>query len=198
MLAQLGLDATPDLVTLAALVTFLPGMTLTIGMRELATEHLQSGVANTASARQLLGLVFGVEIGRSIAVNWFGAVDQVAPSATFSGWQLLAAVAAGPAFHAHAAGSVPGCLRMRTATVLALVASELGAALFGDQAAAFVAALAIGVVGNVAGARLGGLRSSSSSRAFSCWCREAPATTASCSWSPTRRSTGSRRASTRS
>ena len=43
---------------------------------------------------------------------------------------------------------------MCTATVLALVASELGAALFGDQAAAFVAALAIGVVGNVAGARL--------------------------------------------
>ena len=54
-------DASPDVVTLAALVTFLPGMTLTIGMRELATEHLQSGVANTASALvQLLGLVFGV------------------------------------------------------------------------------------------------------------------------------------------
>ena len=112
MLAQLGLDATPDLVTLAALVTFLPGMTLTIGMRELATEHLQSGVANTASALvQLLGLVFGVEIGRSIAVNWFGAVDQVAPDATFSGWQLLAAVAAGLAFTLTLRGSVPGCLR---------------------------------------------------------------------------------------
>ena len=155
VLAQLGLDATPDLVTLAALVTFLPGMTLTIGMRELATEHLQSGVANTASALvQLLGLVFGVEIGRSIAVNWFGAVDQVAPSATFSGWLLLAAVAAGLAFTLTLRARYRDAYVMCTATVLALVASELGAALFGDQAAAFVAALAIGVVGNVAGARL--------------------------------------------
>ena len=74
-LAQFGLDASPDLVTLAALVTFLPGMRLTIGMRELATEHLQSGVANTASALvQLFGLVFGVGIGRSIATSWFGPV----------------------------------------------------------------------------------------------------------------------------
>jgi uncharacterized membrane protein YjjP (DUF1212 family) len=74
-------------------------MTLTIGMRELATEHLQSGVANTASALvQLLGLVFGVEIGRSIAVNWLGPVGQVAPEPRFSGWQLLVAIAAGLAF----------------------------------------------------------------------------------------------------
>jgi uncharacterized membrane protein YjjP (DUF1212 family) len=155
VLAQLGLDATPDLVTLAALVTFLPGMTLTVGMRELATEHLQSGVANTASALvQLLGLVFGVEIGRSIAVNWFGAVGQAAPNPAFSGWQLLAAVAAGLAFTLTLRARYRDAYVMCTATVLALVASELGAALFGNRAAAFVAALAIGVVGNVAGARL--------------------------------------------
>ena len=49
-LAELGVSNAPDLVTLAAFVTFLPGMRLTIGMREIATEDLQSGVANTASA----------------------------------------------------------------------------------------------------------------------------------------------------
>ena len=81
-LAELGLKASPDVVTLAALVTFLPGMALTIGVRELATEHLQSGVANTANALvQLLGLVFGVGVGRSIASSWFGVVHQVAPHA---------------------------------------------------------------------------------------------------------------------
>ena len=59
-----GFDASADVVTLAALVTLLPGMTLTIGMRELATQHLQSGVANTASALvQLFGLAFGVAVG---------------------------------------------------------------------------------------------------------------------------------------
>ena len=64
VIVQLGLKAAPDTVTLAALVTFLPGMSLTIGVRELATEHLLSGVANTANAIiQLLGLVFGVAVG---------------------------------------------------------------------------------------------------------------------------------------
>lgn len=154
-LAQLGLDASPDLVTLAALVTLLPGMTLTIGMRELATEHLQSGVANTASALvQLLGLVVGVEIGRSIAISWFGPVGQVAPDTAFSTWQLFAALAAGVAFTLTLRARSRDALVMCTATVLALVANEAGAALFGKQAAAFVAALAIGVIGNLAGARL--------------------------------------------
>jgi hypothetical protein len=74
-------------------------MTLTIGMRELATEHLQSDVANTASALvQLLGLVFGVEVGRSIAVSWFAPVAEAAPQSPFDGWHVLAALAAGFAF----------------------------------------------------------------------------------------------------
>ena len=154
-IAQLGFDASPDLVTLAALVTFLPGMTLTIGMRELASEHLQSGVANTASALvQLLGLVFGVAIGRSIALNWFGPVGQIAPEPVFNAWHLLAAIAAGLAFTLILRARYSDAYVMCTATVLALVANEAGAALFGKQAAAFVAALAIGVVGNLAGARL--------------------------------------------
>jgi uncharacterized membrane protein YjjP (DUF1212 family) len=154
-LAQLGLDSAPDLVTLAALVTLLPGMTLTIGMRELATEHLQSGVANTASALvQLLGLVFGVEIGRSIAVTWFGSVDQVAPDPSFSGWHLLAAVAAGLAFTLTLRARTRDAVVMCSATALALVANEVGTALVGRQAAALVASLAIGVAGTLIGAQL--------------------------------------------
>jgi uncharacterized membrane protein YjjP (DUF1212 family) len=151
-LAQLGLDAAPDVVTLAALVTFLPGMTLTIGMRELATEHLQSGVANMASALvQLLGLVFGVGIGRSIAESWFGSVPESAPHAAFSGVHLLAAVAAGLAFTLTLRARYVDAVLMCAATVLALGANEVGGAIFGDEAAVFVAALAVGVVGGLAG-----------------------------------------------
>jgi uncharacterized membrane protein YjjP (DUF1212 family) len=151
-LAQLGLDVSPDLVALAALVTLLPGMTLTIGMRELATEHLQSGVANTASALvQLLGLVFGVEIGRSIAVNWFGSVAQSAPQTAFDSWHVLVALAAGFAFTLTLRARLRDAWLMCAATVLALVASELGATFLGHDAAAFAAALVLGVVGNLAG-----------------------------------------------
>jgi uncharacterized membrane protein YjjB (DUF3815 family) len=154
-IAQLGLDVSPDLVALAALVTLLPGMTLTIGMRELATGHLQSGVANTASAlAQLLGLVLGVEIGRSIAASWFGPVAQAAPPSSFDTWHVLAALAAGVAFTITLRARLRDAWVMCSASVLALVASELAAALLGRQAAAFAAALVLGVVGNLAGMQL--------------------------------------------
>ncbi len=151
-LARLGADVVPDVVTLAALVTFLPGMTLTIGMRELSTEHLQSGVANTASALvQLLGLVFGVGVGRSIAVSWFGEVSATAPDTRFSTIHVLAAVAAGVAFTLTLRARYRDALVMCAATVLALVANEVGTTLFGNDAAAFVAALTVGVAGGVVG-----------------------------------------------
>ena len=154
-IAQLELEVSPDVVALAALVTLLPGMTLTIGMRELAGEHLQSGVANTASALvQLLGLVFGVEIGRSIAINWFGPVPQIAPAPSFGTWQVLAAIAAGIAFTLTLRARYVDAIIMCCATVLALTANEAGAAVFGVQAAAFVAALFVGIVGNLVGASL--------------------------------------------
>jgi uncharacterized membrane protein YjjP (DUF1212 family) len=151
-LVELGLEASPDVVTLAALVTFLPGMTLTIGMRELATEHLQSGVANTASALvQLLGLVFGVGVGRSIASSWFGATSGTLPDSSFGALHLLAAVGAGLAFTVTLRAQRRDALLMCAATVVALGANELGGALVGDQAAALVAAFTIGIAGGLAG-----------------------------------------------
>jgi uncharacterized membrane protein YjjP (DUF1212 family) len=151
-LVELGISASPDVVTLAALVTFLPGMRLTIGMWELATEHLQSGVANTASALvQLLGLVFGVGIGRSIAESWFGPSGEVVLDASFSGTHVVAAVAAGFAFTLTLRARYRDAIVMCSATVLALLARELGTVLFGDQAAVFVAALAVGMAGGLAG-----------------------------------------------
>ena len=154
-LHELGLEASPDVVTLAALVTLLPGMTLTIGMRELATEHLQSGVANTASALvQLLGLVFGVGIGRSIATSWFGDMSDVAPTTASIGVELLAAVAAGLAFTLTLRAQSRDAVVMCAAAVLALGSSELGAALFGADASVFVAALMVGITGAFVGSFL--------------------------------------------
>ncbi len=151
-LVELGMSASPEVVTLAALVTFLPGMRLTIGMWELATEHLQSGVANTASALvQLLGLVFGVGIGRSIAESWFGPTGDLAVDSSFSGTHIVAAVAAGLAFTLTLQARYRDAIVMCSATVLALSAQELGTIVFGDQAAAFVAALAVGMAGGLVG-----------------------------------------------
>jgi uncharacterized membrane protein YjjP (DUF1212 family) len=154
-LARLGLHASPDVVTLAALVTLLPGMALTIGMRELATEHLQSGVANTANALvQILGLVFGVGVGRSIAVRWFGLPHQPVPTSSFTGTHVLAAVAAGLAFTVTLKARGRAAPLMCTSTVLAIVANTAGKAVFGAAGGVFVAALSIGVIGELMSARL--------------------------------------------
>jgi uncharacterized membrane protein YjjP (DUF1212 family) len=152
LLAHTSLGDTPDLVTLAALVTFLPGMTLTVGMRELATEHLQSGVANVATALvQLLGLVFGVQVGRSIAISWFGVAGGVAPHTGFAAAQILAAIAAGLAFTVTLRARPRDATVMCAATVLALVANAAGRSLLGHQAGVFGAALAIGTAGGLVG-----------------------------------------------
>jgi len=154
-LAQFGLQSSTDIVTLGALVTFLPGMALTIGVRELATQHLQSGVANTANALvQLLGLVVGVAVGRSIATSWFGIPRQGVPDTSFSATYVLAALAAGLAFTVTLRAQSRAAPIMCSATVLAILVYAAGKELLGPPAGVFVAALAIGVYGGLVGALL--------------------------------------------
>jgi uncharacterized membrane protein YjjP (DUF1212 family) len=152
-LTQLGLNASTDIVTLAALITLLPGMALTIGVRELATQHLQSGVANTANALvQLLGLVVGVAVGRSIATNWFGIPPQSVPHTGFSGTHVLAATAAGIAFTVTLRAQARAAPIMCSATVLAIITFAAGKELLGAPAGVFAAALTIGVCGGLVAA----------------------------------------------
>jgi uncharacterized membrane protein YjjP (DUF1212 family) len=152
LLIRLGLNASADVITLAALVTLLPGMTLTIGMRELATEHLQSGVANTASALvQLFGLAFGVAVGHSIATNWFGNVTWPAPSPAWLGLRLGAALLAALAFTVTLQARSRDALLMAAATCLAVGANTAAARIFGPDAAVFIASVIVGLTGALAG-----------------------------------------------
>jgi uncharacterized membrane protein YjjP (DUF1212 family) len=149
LLTRAGLENAVDTATLAALVAVLPGMTLTIGMRELATNHLQSGVANTAvAAIQLVGLVFGVAVGTSVADRWFGAAPVAHASSFDDGIAILAAAIAGLAFTVTLQARRADAVWMCSAAVLARVVDELAAPLVGEQAAVFVAALAVGLAGN--------------------------------------------------
>ena len=146
----------PDTVTLAALITFLPGMSLTIGVRELATEHLQSGVANTANALiQLLGLVFGVAVGRSVATQWFGIAAAHRLATGLLGYApTWPRSAAGLAFTVTLRASFKAAPMMCAATLLAVPSARSGRSLFGPAAGTFAAALAIGVVGGLLAGRL--------------------------------------------
>ena len=155
LLVEAGLGVAPDLVTLAALVSLLPGLKLTVGMSELAGKDLQSGVANTADALvQLLGLVFGVEIGRSLAIAWLGAATPVVPAAASDAAQLLAAVLAGLAFTGTLHARVRDAPLICSATVLALTTNAVGSHLLGREAGIFAAALAVGITGQLVSSRL--------------------------------------------
>jgi uncharacterized membrane protein YjjP (DUF1212 family) len=149
LLAWVGFELAVEIATLGALIAVLPGMTLTIGMRELATNHLQSGLANSAIAVvQLVGLVFGVAVGTSVAAAWFGVAPRVAPETFGLEVRLLAAAVAGVAFtvtlNAQRRDTVWAC----AATVLAIAADAAATPLVGDKAAVFVAALSVGLAGN--------------------------------------------------
>ena len=154
-LVELGLGTSRDVITLAALVPLIPGMTLTVGMTELASKDLQSGVANAAGALvQLLGVVFGVEVGRSIATAWLGASTPVLPVDATTAAQVLAALLAGLAFTATLRARARDAPLMCAATLLALTANAVGTELLGKKAGVFGAALAVGIAGGLISTRL--------------------------------------------
>jgi uncharacterized membrane protein YjjB (DUF3815 family) len=156
LLVELGLRSSHDIVTLAAVVSLLPGMSLTIGMFELATEHLSSGIANTARAIvQLFGIVFGVVIGGSVATTWFGKIPHPHPDTAFSDIHVAAAAVAGLAFTVTLRAGWRSAPMMCVACAVAVPASAAGSAVFGDQAGVFVATVAVGVTGTVVANRLG-------------------------------------------
>jgi uncharacterized membrane protein YjjB (DUF3815 family) len=92
-----------------------------------------------------------VAVGRSVASSWFGDVGGPAPEAASLGIELGAALVAALAFTVILQARWRDAPVMAAATCLALGANELGAEIFGDEAAVFVAALAVGLAGGLIG-----------------------------------------------
>ena len=155
-------------------------MTLTIGMRELATEHLQSGVANTASALvQLLGLASASQsAARSRRTG--SATSPRRPVPACSACSSEPRSRRGARVHRDAARRAPDARRDGRRHGLAVERERgRGARLFGDEAAVFVAASWSASPAASSGVACAARRSSSSFPACSCSCPAAPASTAS-------------------
>jgi uncharacterized membrane protein YjjP (DUF1212 family) len=142
-------DITPSLVTLAALLTFLPGLSLTVAVTELATRNLIAGTARLMSAViVLLELVIGVALGERLAhalveVNYPAPI----PLPEWANWVALAASAVALAVLVQAqvrafAWIVAGC-------VVAYVGTRIGTHLLDTQLGVLVGAFALGVLANV-------------------------------------------------
>jgi uncharacterized membrane protein YjjP (DUF1212 family) len=140
----------PILLTLAGVITLLPGLGLTTAMTELATRHLASGTARFAGAFvQLVGLGFGTALG--------SRVGHMLPRAS------------GPPFHATspAVATVVAVviaslafgvlLRVRPkdtgwvvlASGIAFAGARAGSALLGPELGAFVGAAAVTLSSNL-------------------------------------------------
>ncbi|HUS31735.1 MAG TPA: threonine/serine exporter family protein [Kofleriaceae bacterium] len=141
---------TASLVTLAALVVLLPGMSLTVAMTELATRHLIAGTARLMSAViVLLELVVGVALGDR-AAQALVHVHQATPVALpeYANWIALAASSVALAVLVQAqvrafGWIVAGC-------VVAYVGSRFGAVWLGDnQLGVLIGAFALGLLANI-------------------------------------------------
>lgn len=137
-------------VTLAALITLLPGLTLTTAMTELATRHLVSGGARLAGALLVfLVLGFGIALGQHLG----GLLVPFDPNLTPVGLPKWTEAVALPVtalaftvqFRAHPRDTV----WMLLAGTVALLGGRSGASLLGPELGAFLGALLVGLVSNI-------------------------------------------------
>jgi uncharacterized membrane protein YjjP (DUF1212 family) len=142
-------DLDPGAVILGGLIVFFPGLTFTVGMMELATYNLVSGVARLASAAQtLLLLIIGVALGQALAEDvpawaWGGAVAPL-PEGAVGVATVLAAVGFGMLLQAR-----PRDLPLTTgAALFAFATARAAGASLGPEAAAGVGAFALGLASN--------------------------------------------------
>lgn len=140
---------TPSLVTLAALVILLPGMSLTVAMTELATRNLIAGTARLMSAViVLLELVVGVALGERLASACV-QVHQAAPLALpeWAQWVALVASSLGLGIVVQAQPRAFGWIV--GACTIGYVGSRFGTKLLGPELGVLVGAAALGVLSNL-------------------------------------------------
>ena len=142
-------SVSPSLVTVAALVMLLPGMSLTVAMTELATRNLIAGTARLMSAViVLLELVVGVALGERLA-SAIVTVHQGAPIALpeWSRWVALAAASLGAGVVVQARPRAFGWIA--SACLVGYIGTRLGTVWLGNQMGVLVGAFALGVTSNI-------------------------------------------------
>jgi uncharacterized membrane protein YjjP (DUF1212 family) len=146
---------TPSIVTIAALLVLLPGMSLTVAMTELATRNLIAGTARLASAViVLLELVVGVAVGDKAASALVAVGPVIAtPLPAWSQWIALAVLAIGMAVIVQAQPRAFGWIL--AACAAGYLGSRAGTAWLGGptrgmggQLGVLVGAFALGVLAN--------------------------------------------------
>ncbi len=141
-------------VTLAAIVILLPGLKLTIALREVATGNLVAGSSRlTDAVMTLLMLAFGVALGRQLAFQIALAFRESAslPLPWWTEWLALAAVPV--AYLVLFQGRKQDFRWILLGCFVAYLAARLGAVLVGPELGAGLGAMGMGLASNTFGRR---------------------------------------------
>jgi uncharacterized membrane protein YjjB (DUF3815 family) len=131
---------------LAGLIILMPGLTLTVAMIELSTQHLASGTARLSSAFvTFLGMGFGVALGNTLLDKLLNE-PRIARAVPLPAWtQWLAVAAMSLAFTILLRAKLRDAIWIAIAGALAVLGSQAGANWFGADLGAFIGALVVGV-----------------------------------------------------
>lgn len=132
--------------TLAGLIVLMPGLTLTVAITELSTQHLASGTARLSAAFVVfLGMGFGVAIGETITRKLVGGA-AVARAVALPNWTIwLALLTMSLAFTVLLRAKPRDAIWIVISGALAFTGSHLGATWFGADLGVFVGALTVGI-----------------------------------------------------
>ena len=136
------------LVTLAALILPIPGLTLTVAITELAVRHLSSGSARLAGALvTLFTLVVGVAIGWRLTAGLGAGIEPLA--APLPEWSIWLVVAISPfAFSVVFKAPVSQWPYIAAVVVAGFLANQAVGTVAGNEVAAFAGAFVVGCGSN--------------------------------------------------
>ena len=138
------------LVILSGIIVFIPGLSITMALKDLAARHLMSGTTRLMDSLMcLFKLYFGSVLGSSV-VGLFWKQNNWGAAATIPEWSLWLAV---PLLSMSLIVVFKNRLRDLPwgllAAVLAYAGSILGAWYLGDAVGPFVGALMVGIYSNI-------------------------------------------------
>jgi uncharacterized membrane protein YjjP (DUF1212 family) len=127
------------------LIVLFPGLTLTIAISELATQHLASGTARLMAAATLfMSIGFGVAVGLKAGAAIFGAAGAAAPIPLPVWTTAVAVIMASLSFVILFQATPRDTGWILGVCTLAFVGARVGAQLLGVETGAFIGALLVG------------------------------------------------------
>lgn len=149
-LTALGMQLNVPILVLSGIIIFIPGLSLTIGLRELAARHLMSGTARIMDASMtLFKLYFGTILGLALGGLWWGNTNLHMPLGNYNELQYLAVLGLASSLLVTFKISQRDAIWGLLSGCIAYLGAMLGNYWFGSSLGGLVGALVVGVYANL-------------------------------------------------